>query len=152
MGACRSLYKSRTFGWQVKGKVLGKSNLGGLDHGKIKITKALTITAHNHPMWIWHLPHTATRGLKPHRHMLSRRSQWSEAGWPSGIWQWSNGINPGRKGPQGKGWESAWTVERQGDTQEGKTLLCPHVTRPDGWAWLKVRAQDHLWENHLRCL
>lgn len=78
-----------------------------------KITEALTLTVHHHPMWTWHLPHTATLGLKPHRYMLSRRSQWSESGWPSGIWQWSNRINPGRKDPEGKGWESARLAGRE---------------------------------------
>lgn len=90
-----------------------------------KITKALSITAHHHPMWIWHLPHIATLGLKLHRATLSRRSQWSEPGWPRGIWQWSKRTNPGRKDPEGKGWESARTAGREGDTREEKLLLCP---------------------------
>lgn len=144
---------SGTFGWQVRNKVLEKSNLGALDREKKKIAEALTITAHHHPMWTWHLPHTLTLGLKPHRRMLSRRSQWSESGWPSGIWQQSDRINPGRKDPKGKGWESARTAGRESYTQDEKRHCSGlHVALLAGWAWHKVWSQEHVQENHLRSL
>lgn len=121
----RELIGAYVFHWQVRGKVLEKCNPGGLDHENKKIAEALTITALHYPMWTWHLPHTATLGLKSHRRLLSRRSHGQS--WADQV-QSGNGvhrIDPGRKNPEGKGWESARTAGRGGDTQDAEPLPCP---------------------------